>query len=307
MQNDDQYILYKLFRDHEYVSGVSQTARMTMGAVMDALVAFNGSPEDIRNQIIAFIDAIRCSEPRTVPLINMMLNCENDLKSLNISETTDVQEVKDAIRRVFSAQIDHLEDNISRVVDFGVECVDDGDFIIVYTVSAPVLRILPEAVKRGKDFSVLILDQDVRKTGQVLKKMDETGVSYVMAPEYGLSHFLEQTNKLFLGATAITADSKVVTAAGTANIASIAHLHHLPVYLFANSLKFSKRIGGEQNIHRKTKAGSRNGLACDVISHSHDIVDLKVVDHLITEHGKIRDIAAYRSQLASGRDFCRQL
>ncbi len=303
MQTNDRQILYKLFRDHEDVVGASQTTRMTMDALTDALASFTGSPKDIRNQILDFVDAIQQSEPRIVPLINMMSNCKNNINSLNISETASIGEVKKTIQRIFKAQTDHMEDNIKRVVDFGVECVEDDDFIIVYSVSAPVKRILPEAKRRGKHFKVIILSQDGRKTEQVLKKMDQAGVDYLVVPEYGLSHFLKQANKLFLGAMSITADNQIITAAGAANIISIAHLYRLPVYLFANSLKFSKWRGLEQNIHKKKEAVRRNGLAWDMISHSHDIVDLNVVDHLITEDGKIQDIAIYRKSIAPNRDI----
>lgn len=48
----------------------------------------------------------------------------------------------------------------------------------------------------------------------------------------------DQGNKVFMGALSITEDMKVISAIGSANIVSLCHLSNLPVYLFANTLKF---------------------------------------------------------------------
>jgi translation initiation factor eIF-2B subunit alpha len=210
-----------------------------------------------------------------------------------------VEEIKGAVIAAIEDEIKHLHRNIQRVVDIGVECIEDGDFIIVYSVNAPVKRIIPEAKKRGKNFKVLIVRQDIRKTQQVMKILDKEGVEYIVVPEYGLSHFLDKADKLFLGAIAVTEDGKAVTAAGTSNIISIAHIHKLPVFLFVNSLKFSVKKSMEQNIHQKIEKRSHDDFEYTLISHSHDLVDLDLIDHLVIEEGEIekKDILKYRSKL----------
>jgi len=241
MKTNDQEILYKLFRDHEDVIGATQTSLLTAQAIIDALKQLKCSNDDIQQKIQELIDTIKHSEPRIVPLINMISNCEKKVKSIsNLSKGT-VEEIKRAVIAAIEDEIEHLNRNIQRVVDIGVESIEDGDFIIVYSVSAPVKRIIPEAKKRGKNFKVLIVRQDIRKTQQVMKILDKEGVEYVVVPEYGLSHFMDKANKLFLGAIAVTEDGKAVTAAGTSNIISIDHIHKLPVFLFVNSMKFSKK------------------------------------------------------------------
>jgi translation initiation factor 2B subunit (eIF-2B alpha/beta/delta family) len=110
---------------------------------------------------------------------------------------------------------------------------------------------------------------------------------------------MDEANKLFLGAIAVTEDGKVVTAAGTSNIISIAHIHKLPVFLFVNSLKFSVKKSMEQNIHKKVEKRSHDDFEYTLISHSHDLVDLNLIDHLIIEEGEIKkkEIQKYRSKL----------
>ncbi len=299
MNTNDREILYKLFRDHEDVIGATQTSLLTAQSMIDALKQLKCSKDDIQQKIQELIDTIKHSEPRIVPLINMISICEKKINSIsNLSRLTE-EEIKHAVIAAIEDEIKHLNRNVQQVVNIGVECIDSGDFIIVYSVNAPVKRIIPEAKKRGKNFKVLIIRQDIRKTQQVMKILDKEGVEYVVVPEYGLSHFLDKANKLFLGAIAVTEDGKAVVAAGTSNIISIAHIHKLPVFLFVNSLKFSVKNSMEQNIHKKTEKISHDDFEYTLISHSNDLIDLNLIDHLIIEEGEIekQDIQKYRSKL----------
>lgn len=299
MNTNDREIMYKLFRDHEDIIGSTQTSLLVAQSMIDSIEQLKCSRDDILQKIRELIDTIKHSEPRIVSLINMISICERKVNSIGNLHKGTMEEIKRTVTMSIKEEIEHLNQNIQRVVDFGVECVEDGDFIIVYSVSAPVKRILPEAKKRGKNFRVLIIRQDIRKTHQIMQILDKEGVRYVVAPEYGLSHFLDKANKLFLGANAVTEDGKVVVAAGTSNIISTVHIHQLPVFLFFNSLKFSAKKSVEQNIHKKAEKISNNAFEYTLISHSHDLIDLKLIDHLVTEYGEIneKEIPKYRSKL----------
>ena len=134
---------------------------------------------------------------------------------------------------------------------------------------------------------MIILKQDLVKTKLLVKTLSKAKIDLLVVPEYSLSHYIEKANKLFIGAVSITPDAKVVAAIGTANIVGLCHINKVPVYLFANSLKFSFHPSSSQRIHTKTVPTSQDDVSYVLTTHSHDIVDLKLVDHLVTEDGKI--------------------
>jgi translation initiation factor 2B subunit (eIF-2B alpha/beta/delta family) len=138
-----------------------------------------------------------------------------------------------------------------------------------------------------KNFKLIILKQDFVKTKLLVRTLSKAKIDLLVVPEYSLSHYIEKANKLFIGAVSITPDAKVVAAIGTANIVGLCHLNKVPVYLFANSLKFSFHPSSSQRIHTKTVSTSQDDVKYMLTTHSHDIVDLKLVDHLVTEDGKI--------------------
>ena len=284
----DQEILYRLLRDHMDVYAASQTAQIALDSFISALKRLKCSKKDMRRQVLSLIDTIKKSKPRSVSLINLISVCEKEVRSLKLFDNDyGIEEIKNAIAAIVEKQIAHLNENIDKLVELGIDYIENGDFIIVHSVSKSVRSIIPEAKRRGKDFRILILKQDFKQTRQVMKHLDKYGIEYIVTPEYGLAHFMGQANKLFLGAVAVTDDFKVVGSMGTACITSVAHLNKLPVYLFINSLALSDVKSENQNIHMKKEVVASDGAEFVQFSHSHDIVDLNLIDHLIIEEGEI--------------------
>jgi translation initiation factor 2B subunit (eIF-2B alpha/beta/delta family) len=199
----------------------------------------------------------------------------------------DLDSLKDLIHESIREQIDDLNRRVEKVVEHGLRHVQEGDRVIVYSVSKAVRRILPAAKRAGVGFHTLVIRRDRRETKQLLAYFRREGIEYTVVPEYGFSHLTSEAAKLFLGAVAVTADGQAVCNAGTANIAGLAHIHQLPVYLFVNSLKISGKAGIEQNIHRKEVRRIEKGSAYKEIIYSHDIIDFSLIDHLIIEDGEI--------------------
>lgn len=121
------------------------------------------------------------------------------------------------------------------------------------------------------------------ETRELIKAFN--GIQYEVIPEYNLCHYLDKKCKLFLGALSVTHDKKIITAAGSASLASLCHVHDVPIYLFVNSLKFSHKPIKEQNIHKKKENKNHDNCEYCLTVHSHDQVDLKLVDKMFTEDG----------------------
>lgn len=288
MNKNDLEILYKLLRNHLHVIGTSRTTRIALESFISSLKQLKCSKENIRRQIFDLGQAIKNGKPRIAPLINLIIRSEKEFENRKVFDQNTVDEIKNAVIAVVADQIVHLTQGTDKIIDLGTNYVENGDFIIIHSFSSPILKALSKSKKQGKDFKVLILKQDFIKTKQVIKYMNKENVAHVVIPEYNLSHFVDKANKLFLGAISITADNKALCSMGTNSIVSIAHLNKLDVYLFVNSLKISSRKSTDQNIYRKKEKLYHDGVEYIQISHSHEILDLDLIDHLIMEKGEVR-------------------
>ena len=174
------------------------------------------------------------------------------------------------------------------VVLVGRQYVQDNDVVITHSASTVVERILVDAKKDlNRKFSVIILKQDFLRTKQMISWLTEAGIDHIIVPEYSLSLQLEKATKIFIGAVSITHDKQAVAVVGTANVVSFCHINHIPVYLFVKSLKFSHQSYTHQHIYLKEIDMLQDGCVYHLTTHSHDLIDLKLVDHLITENGEV--------------------
>ena len=285
MKEKDKEILYKLFRDHEDVRGSSRMAMLALRSFIESINDVRCNASEIKALITELCDAIKHTEPRIVPLIHMIKAFETEMEG-HYGE--DLQETKNEAIRILQEKHDLLKSKVEQVIEHGVNLVKDGDSIVVHTASSDVTNMLVRAKEvLKKNFKLIILKQDFVKTKLLVRTLSKAKIDLLVVPEYSLSHYIEKANKLFIGAVSITPDAKVVAAIGTANIVGLCHINKVPVYLFANSLKFSYHPSSSQRIHTKTVSTSQDDVKYMLTTHSHDIVDLKLVDHLVTEDGKI--------------------
>jgi translation initiation factor eIF-2B subunit alpha len=285
MKEKDKEILYKLFRDHEDVRGSSRMAMLALRSFIESINELKSHASEIKELITELCDAIKHTEPRIVPLIHMIKAFETEMEG-HYGE--DLQETKNEAIRILQEKHDLLRSKVEQVIEHGVNLVEDGDTIVVHTASSDVTNMLVRAKEvLKKNFKLIILKQDFVKTKLLVKTLSKAKIDLLVVPEYSLSHYIEKANKLFIGAVSITPDAKVVAAIGTANIVGLCHINKVPVYLFANSLKFSFHPSSSQRIHTKTVPTFQDDVSYALTTHSHDIVDLKLVDHLVTEDGKI--------------------
>jgi len=285
MKEKDKQILYKLFRDHEDVLGSSRMAMLALQAFMESIKALRCTAAEIRALIDELCEAVKNTEPRIVPLIHLIKAFEAEMQE---HFTDDLQKTKNEAIRLLTAKNDLLKSKVEQVIEHGLKLIQEGDIIVVHTASSDITNMLVKAKEiMHRQFKLIILKQDLVKTKLLIKTLSRADIELLVVPEYNLSHYIEGANKLFIGAVSITPDAKIIAAIGTANIVSLCHLNNVPVYLFANSLKFSYHASSRQRIHTKTVAASQDDVSYTLTTHSHDIVDLKLIDHLVTEDGQI--------------------
>jgi len=294
MKPEDKKILCSLIRDHEDAMGSSRVTMMAINAFIESIRQVRCSVEEVRELYSELSLAIKNTEPKVIPLIHLIEEFENEVDG-PISE--DIDEIKERAIGILQAKHAKIETKVHQAIEHGLTCVDEGDTIIVHTLGHDVTNMLKRVREElNKNFKVIVLKQDLAKTRRLIKSLSAADIDMEIVPEYGLIHYIEQSNKVFMEALSITEDMKVVCAVGSANILSLCHLNRLPIYLFANTLKFSHRPSSHQQIHRKVVAHTHDDISYQLVTHSHDAVDLRLIDFFVSENG-IQDKAAIARDL----------
>ncbi len=281
MNEQDKTILCRLIRDHEDLVGSSRAAMLALQAFMNSIKELKCPPEQVREQYLELAEAIKNTQPKIVPLIHLIEEFEKEVEAYFGS---DIEQLRSKAVGILKEKTEKLKSKVAKIVQTGLTCIKDGDVIVVHTASADVMNMIAAAKEvMDRNIKVIVLKQDFLKTKKLINILTQAKVEIETIPEFSLSHYIDHANKMFIGALSITHDRKVVCPVGTAGIASLCHFHAIPVFLFANTLKFSHGVSEDQHIHEKKVAQVQESVSYVLTTYSHDLVDLKMVDFLVTE------------------------
>ena len=283
MNKEERIIMHRLMREHEDVLGSSRSTLLAISAFMASIQELESTPDQLRDQYLDLTDAIKKTEPKVIPLIHLIEEFEREMEAHYGGDMAAVQQM--AIE-VLQAKYDKLQTKSGKITELGLSCLEENDTVVVHAANANVIGIITLAHQvLDKHINVIVLQQNLAKTKRMISQLKQSNVLLQAVPEYSLSHYIGTANKMFCGALSITADHQVLAPVGTANIASLCHFHQVPVYLFANTLKFAHGLSADQCIHSESITQDEHDQAYELVTYSHDMVDLKMVDFLITEQG----------------------
>ena len=295
--NKDQKTIDKLFRDLIRVYSTSATSMIGLNSIQTAIEELVCEENDLGDAIMKLSDVVKNTQPRMFPLDNLMLILDKEIKSL----IENKQLTKESVSTILDTFRSRLGSDLKALVESAAEWIQDEDFIVIHSIEENIEYLIPEATKKGMNFKILVLKQDIVTTGKILNILNENQIDFEVIPEYDLVHYFDKITKLFIGTQALTNDNFLICDPGTSNIVSECHIHKIPIILFLKTLKFSHYPAADQNIRKNSYQDVHEGVEYRFSIHSNDIIKLELIDHIITEKGEmsIDDITVLREQVIS--------
>lgn len=284
--------LYQLLRDIGNVLGIARTTVLALHGFIESIQELKCSREEIVALYSELAETIKNSEPKIIPLIHLIEQFEDEMRKHVRSGDTGLEEIKVQAVKVLEDKIELFKSNARKVTESGLAHVRNDDVILVHSASSVVTNILVRAREvLNRNFKVIILEQNLERTRQLIQAFERAGVEYRVVRDYNLDHYIGQATKMFLGALTVTSDRKIVAPVGTCGTVSLCHLNNVAVYLFANTLHFSHRKATDQLIYQGQEDMHLPSGSYHVTTHSHCLIDLHMIDQVITEMGEMGKIA----------------
>lgn len=286
MIGTERETLNELLLYHSNTIGAARLTPLALDALIKAFRDVRPSGAALSDLFDEVREAIRDSRPKPIPLIRLLRLFEREFRPS--AETTDFEEQKSIAVQLLEEKKSLYLQKRDLVTLQGLKHLEDGDAVIVHSAGYVVTNILLEASKkRDPNFMVFVLQLDPVRTPRVAAALEKAGIPNLIVPVHDLCHYQGQANKIFIGALTITPDRKVVAPVGTANVLSICHLAGVKSYLFANTLHYSLGIARTQQIDRTDFELDDPITSFSVTSHSHDLVDLSLIDTIVNEYGVV--------------------
>jgi len=297
MTQREQHTIDKLFRDLIRVYSTSATSIMGLDSIQTAIQELICNDTELAVEITKLSEAVKNTQPRMFPLDNLMLILDKEIRSLSGKN----QLTKGAVAKLLDSFKKRLKSDVDALVEKGVKWIENGDFIVIHSIEENIEHLIPAAKKMGLNFKILVLKQDLVTTSEILKILTNQQIEFEVIPEYDLVHYFDKITKLFIGTQALTNDNRLICDPGTSNIVSECHIHEIPIYLFLKTLKFSHYPAVDQNIRKNSYQDVHDGIEYNFSIHSNDIINLTLINHIITEKGEVasEQLPSIREQILS--------
>lgn len=180
--------------------------------------------------------------------------------------------------------IKHFGDTQNKINYYVSRIIKNNYKIFTHCHSTNVIKALINAKNRGKKFEIFNTETrplyQGRKTARELSK---EGIKVTTFVDSGMREAIKECDIVFLGADAIL-EKGIINKIGSGAIADIAKILKKPVYIVADSWKFSPRNVKieERDFHEIWKRASRK---IKIRNPAFEFVEKNKIEAIISEHG----------------------
>ena len=232
----------------------------------------------------------------SIPLANGIRYVTSKVHS-GMDNGSNVQELKQIVSDATSTFTKNLDHSISEIAEIGARRLKDGDVIMTHSYSSSVIAILTKARDDGKRLKVFVTETRPELEGRdVARDLAAKKIDTTLIIDSAVSHFIEKSDKVLVGAEAVAANGAIVNKIGTATIAAVAHGARVRVYAAASTYKFSPEtmfgelIEIEERDHKfiMDRREMRKLPNVTIRNPAFDVTPNKYISGIITEVGVLR-------------------
>ncbi len=256
------------------------------------------------NQVVHALDKAR---PMGVAMGNAVRSLKTHLARLSKEENQSL--TNEACTQKTLMHIDYfikekLDVALESIVATGVQKIENGDVIVTHGASKAVRDILVSAHRAGIKFTVTVVDSRPSNEGPgILSDLCAQGIDCVFTALNGLSYSMENATKVMIGAAACLSNGVVLSRIGSSAVAHAAVARSIPVYIAAETCKFSERVqfdafafnelGDVQDVinidgSEGVLAAVRDAPNLSIMNLTYDAIPCACVQAIICEAGEIR-------------------
>mmetsp|Transcript_128753 Transcript_128753/g.191900 ORF Transcript_128753/g.191900 Transcript_128753/m.191900 type:complete len:425 (-) Transcript_128753:14-1288(-) len=185
------------------------------------------------------IEFLSICRPKSISMGNAITYIKKQIsKTAELSDEKAKISLLEEIDRYIKARID-----VSQfIAKTGNSKIVDGDVVLTYSNSTSVAATIKLAKDSGKSFKVIVVDSRPTFEGRsLLKNLVAYGLECCYVTLNAISFIMTEVTKVFLGAFAMLTNGNLISRAGTAAVAMMAHRFNIPVMVCCETYKFVER------------------------------------------------------------------
>lgn len=217
------------------------------------------------------------------------------------SATSSMEEVQTIAVHAASEFIESTRTALERIGEIGARRIRDGDVLLTHCNSSAAISIMKTAWNQGKRFEVMATETRPRFQGRITaQELAKEGIPVTIILDDAVRYFMQDVDKVIVGADAVTANGALINKIGTSVVALAAHEAKVRVFVAAETYKFSPEtmVGELVKIEERDATevipeAVRERLGTvKVRNPAFDVTPPEFIDLIITERGIIPPLGA---------------
>jgi translation initiation factor 2B subunit (eIF-2B alpha/beta/delta family) len=186
----------------------------------------------------------------------------------------------------------HFDDAQTKINKFVFRIIKNNSKIFTHCHSTNVVNALIYSKKHGKKFEVYNTETRPLLQGhKTAKELSKTGIKVTMVIDSAVGGLFENNsrkiNAMFIGADALLKNGDIINKIGSNMFSELAHNNKIPVYVIADSWKFSKRdVKIEERAHQEIWKNAPKYIR--IKNPSFEKVNSKYITAIISELGILK-------------------
>jgi len=277
------------------IRGAGEIARSAVEALL--LTAQNSTANNPRELVEEIETAARLmvrTRPTAVSLPNGIRYVIHRVRESERSGV-DVRLLREVTIKACREFIENSRTAIDRIGEIGAKRIRDGDVLMTHCHSLAVLKIIETAWRQGKKVKVYATETRPRFQGRTTaEKLAQMGIPVTLIADSAVRYFINEVDRVIVGADAVSANGAVVNKIGTSLMALAAREARTLFFVAAESYKFSPETMFGELVKIEERDASELIPPSELKYHnisvanpSFDVTPPEYIDLIITERGII--------------------
>jgi ribose 1,5-bisphosphate isomerase len=274
------------------IQGARNVAKESLKALI--IAAGNSrakSAAAFRREMATVAEALSLSRP-TEPMMRNLLDEAIRNVGENARKERGVKALAKLLVRHESGMLARMDEDAEKLARYGAKLMPDGALVLTHCHSSSSTRIMIEAKKMRKEFSVVCFETRPRFQGRkTAAELAGAGIDVTLTVDGAMNLFMKKADIVIVGADSVTSRGDLINKIGTSTLAHIAKMNDVSFYSAAELCKYSPMtiFGTREKIEERDAAEvwNRPPKGVKIRNPAFEATAAKYINGYVTEAGII--------------------
>ncbi len=222
------------------IQGARNVAKESLNAlIIEAEEGYVKKPSCLVKNVSLAAESLSKSRP-TEPMMRNLIGASMVFLKEEHARGAKALQLKDAYVQHVRGMLADMDSDAKKLASYGAKLIPDDALVLTHCHSSSSTKILIEAKRMKKRFSVVCFETRPRFQGRTTAtELAKAGIDVTLTVDGAMNMFMKKADIVFVGADSVTSRGDLINKIGTSTLAHIARMNDVSFYSAAELSKYS--------------------------------------------------------------------